>query len=102
MSWVLTSKRAHESGNWSCSRFWSAESGGDIISELFLIFENRIRVGDVAIINGTGGAVVQVNLRTTVLRSVDGTFYQFAINMTHEFSFYVLRSVSVIMKTSIE
>ncbi|NLL12359.1 MAG: mechanosensitive ion channel family protein [Fibrobacter sp.] len=68
----------------------------DIISGLFLIFENRIRVGDVAIINGTGGAVVQVNLRTTVLRSVDGTVHVFPngsinslSNMTQEFSFYV-------------
>jgi len=68
----------------------------DIISGLFLIFENRIRVGDVAIINGTGGQVVQVNLRTTVLRSFDGTVHVFPngsinslSNMTHEFSFYV-------------
>lgn len=68
----------------------------DIISGLFLIFENRIRVGDVAIINGTGGSVVQVNLRTTVLRSLDGTVHVFPngsinslSNMTHEFSFYV-------------
>lgn len=68
----------------------------DIISGLFLIFENRIRVGDVAIINGTGGLVEQVNLRTTVLRSFDGTVHVFPngavnslSNMTHEFSYYV-------------
>ena len=68
----------------------------DVISGLFLIFENRIRVGDVAIINGTGGLVEQVNLRTTVLRSNDGTIHVFpngAINslsnMTHEWSCYV-------------
>lgn len=68
----------------------------DIISGLFLIFENRIRVGDVAIINGTGGLVEQVNLRTSILRSNDGTVHVFpngAINslsnMTHEFSYYV-------------
>lgn len=68
----------------------------DIISGLFLIFENRIRVGDVAIINGTGGSVEQVNLRTSVLRSLDGTVHVFPngsinslSNMTHEFSFYV-------------
>lgn len=68
----------------------------DIISGLFVIFENRIRVGDVAIINGTGGYVEQVNLRTTVLRSLDGTVHVFPngsitslSNMTHEFSFYV-------------
>jgi moderate conductance mechanosensitive channel len=68
----------------------------DVISGLFVIFENRIRVGDVAIINGTGGLVEQVNLRTSVLRGLDGTVHVFpngAINtlsnMTHEFSFYV-------------
>jgi small conductance mechanosensitive channel len=68
----------------------------DIISGLFLTFENRIRVGDVAVINGTGGLVEQVNLRTTVLRSQDGTVHVFPngsistlSNMTHGFSFYV-------------
>lgn len=68
----------------------------DVISGLFVIFENRIRVGDVAIINGTAGFVEQVNLRTSVLRSQDGTIHVFpngAItslsNMTHEYSFYV-------------
>ena len=68
----------------------------DVISGLFLIFENRIRVGDVAIINDTGGLVEQVNLRTTVLRGLDGVVHVFpngAINtlsnMTHEFSYYI-------------
>ena len=49
----------------------------DVISGLFVIFENRIRVGDVAIINGTAGLVEQVNLRTSVLRSFDGTVHVF-------------------------
>ncbi len=68
----------------------------DVISGLFMIVENRVRVGDVAIINGTGGLVEQVNLRTTVLRSQDGTIHVFPngtintlSNMTHEFSYYV-------------
>ena len=68
----------------------------DILSGLFFIFENRIRVGDVAIINGTGGLVEQVNLRTTVLRGLDGTVHVFpngAINtlsnMTYEYSYYL-------------
>lgn len=68
----------------------------DIISGLFFIIENRIRVGDVAILNGTGGLVEQVNLRTTVLRGLDGTIHVFPngsinslSNMTHEFSFYL-------------
>jgi len=68
----------------------------DIISGLFFIIENRIRVGDVAILNGTGGLVEQVNLRTTVLRSLDGTIHVFPngsinslSNMTHDFSYYL-------------
>jgi small-conductance mechanosensitive channel len=68
----------------------------DVISGLFFIFENRIRVGDVAVLNGTGGLVEQVNLRTTVLRALDGTIHVFpngAINtlsnMTYQFSYYV-------------
>ena len=68
----------------------------DVISGLFFIIENRIRVGDVAILNGTGGLVEQVNLRTTVLRALDGTIHVFPngsitslSNMTHEFSYYL-------------
>ncbi|MGA1874996.1 MAG: mechanosensitive ion channel domain-containing protein [bacterium] len=68
----------------------------DIISGLFMIVENQVRVGDVAILNGTGGLVEQVNLRTTVLRGLDGTVHVFpngsintVSNMTHDFSYYV-------------
>lgn len=68
----------------------------DVISGLFLIAENQIRVNDVAVVNGTGGLVEEVNLRTTVLRGVDGTVHVFPngsintlSNMTREFSFYV-------------
>jgi small conductance mechanosensitive channel len=68
----------------------------DVISGLFMLVENQISVNDVAIINGTGGLVEEVNLRTTVLRGLDGTVHIFpngAItslsNMTHEFSYYV-------------
>ncbi len=68
----------------------------DIISGLFFIFENRIRVGDVAIINGTGGLVEQVNLRTVVLRGLDGTVHLFPngginslSNMTYLYSYYL-------------
>ncbi|MBI5014986.1 MAG: mechanosensitive ion channel family protein [Deltaproteobacteria bacterium] len=68
----------------------------DVISGLFLIAENQIRVGDVAVVNGTGGLVEEVNLRTTALRGVDGTVHVFPngsintlSNMTREYSFYV-------------
>jgi small conductance mechanosensitive channel len=68
----------------------------DVIAGLFMLLENQIRVNDVAVINGTGGLVEEVNLRTTVLRSLDGTVHVFPngqintlSNMTREFSFYV-------------
>jgi len=71
----------------------------DVMSGLFMLIENQVRVNDVAIINGTGGLVEEVNLRTTVLRSQDGTVHIFpngAINslsnMTREYSFYVFET----------
>ncbi len=68
----------------------------DVISGMFLLLENQIRVNDVAVLNGTGGLVEAVNLRTTVLRGGDGTVYVFRngaintlANQTHGFSYYV-------------
>ncbi len=68
----------------------------DIISGFFFILENQVRVGDVAIINGTGGLVEKINFRTMVLRDQAGTVHIFpngAItslsNMTNEWSAYV-------------
>jgi small conductance mechanosensitive channel len=40
----------------------------DLVSGFFLILENQVRVGDVAIINGTGGLVEAISFRTIVLR----------------------------------
>jgi small conductance mechanosensitive channel len=69
----------------------------DIISGFFLILENQIRVGDVARINGLGGLVEDIRLRTVQLRGLDGTVHVIpngAINeisnMTKDFSFYVI------------
>jgi moderate conductance mechanosensitive channel len=68
----------------------------DVISGMFMLVENQVRVHDVAIINGTGGLVEEINLRTTVLRSQDGVVHVFPngtitslSNMTREFSYYV-------------
>lgn len=68
----------------------------DVISGFFMILENQIRVGDVAIINGTGGLVEAINFRTTVLRDLSGTVHFFPngtvttlSNMTTEWSAYV-------------
>lgn len=69
----------------------------DIISGFFLILENQVRVGDVAAINGTGGLVEQINLRTIVLRDLEGTVHVFPngaintlANRSKEFAFAVL------------
>lgn len=69
----------------------------DVISGFFMIFENHLRVGDVAVIEGTGGIVEAINLRTTVLRDLEGTVHVFpngsfsrVSNRTKEFSYYVI------------
>jgi small conductance mechanosensitive channel len=69
----------------------------DIISGFFLIVEDQVRVGDVAIVNGTGGAVEQINLRTIVLRDLEGTVHvipngeiRTLANRSKEFSYYVM------------
>jgi small conductance mechanosensitive channel len=69
----------------------------DIISGFFLILENQVRVGDVAAINGTAGLVESINLRTIILRDIEGTVHVFpngAINTlsnrTKDFSYYVV------------
>src|ERR671912_510318 len=47
----------------------------DLIGGFFLILENQIRVGDVVAINGIGGLVEAINLRTTILRDEEGTVH---------------------------
>jgi small conductance mechanosensitive channel len=68
----------------------------DIISGIFIILENQIRVGDVAQVNGTGGLVEKINFRTIVLRDLGGVVHIFPngtvstlSNLTKEWSAYV-------------
>jgi small conductance mechanosensitive channel len=68
----------------------------DVIAGFFFILENQVRVGDVAVINGTGGLVEKINFRTIVLRDQAGVVHVFPngtvttlSNMTHEWSAYV-------------
>ncbi len=68
----------------------------DIISGFFIILENQIRVGDVAVINGTGGLVEKIQFRTTILRDLAGVVHIFPngsittlSNLTNEWSAYV-------------
>ncbi len=68
----------------------------DVLSGLFMIIENQIRVGDYATLNGTSGLVEAINLRTTALRGLDGSLHIFPngtintlSNLTHNFSYYL-------------
>jgi small-conductance mechanosensitive channel len=69
----------------------------DLIAGFFLTLENQVRVGDVAVINGTGGLVEEINLRTIVLRDGDGAVHIFPngsierlSNQTREFAYAVV------------
>lgn len=73
--------------------FGAQELVRDVISGFFILLENHIRNGDVAIINGTGGLVEAIGLRTIVLRDVSGVVHVFQngkistlANMTKEWS----------------
>ncbi len=69
----------------------------DLVSGFFLILENQIRVGDAAVINGTGGLVESISFRTVVLRDQAGVVHVFPngsiktlSNMSKDWSAYVL------------
>src|SRR5687768_8139684 len=69
----------------------------DVISGFFLILEDQVRVGDVAQVNGQGGLVEEVNLRTIVLRDEQGAVHIFPngevktlANQSKDFSYYVI------------
>jgi small-conductance mechanosensitive channel len=69
----------------------------DVIAGFFLVMEDQVRVGDVAVVNGTGGLVETVTFRTIVLRDLAGTVHTFPngsvttiANMTKGWSGYVV------------
>jgi len=57
--------------------FGAQELVRDYISGFFMLLENQVRAGDVAIINGTGGLVERIELRTISLRDFSGTVHIF-------------------------
>lgn len=68
----------------------------DFIAGFFFILENQVRVGDVALINSTGGLVEKVNFRTIVLRDLGGVVHVFPngtvstlSNLTNDWSAYI-------------
>jgi len=65
----------------------------DYLHGFFIIMEDWYRVGEVAIISGTGGLVENVTLRRTILRDLNGTMHIFpnskvesVSNMTRDWS----------------
>jgi small conductance mechanosensitive channel len=76
----------------------------DLVSGFFLLLENQIRVGDMAIINGNQGIVEAVTFRTVVLRDQAGAVHVFPngsinalANTTMDWSAYVV-DVSVVYR----
>jgi len=77
--------------------FGAQELVRDYISGFFMLLEDQVRVGDVAIINGTGGLVEKIELRTITLRDLSGVVHIFQngkvnsiSNMTKQWSAIVL------------
>jgi small conductance mechanosensitive channel len=77
--------------------FGAQELVRDFITGFFILLENQIRTGDVAIINGTGGLVERIEMRTVTLRDFSGVVHVFQngkintlSNMTKEWSAVVL------------
>lgn len=69
----------------------------DVISGFFIVLENQVRVGDVAVVNGTGGLVEAITFRTIVLRDLAGVVHVVPngaittlANMTKGWSGYVI------------
>jgi small-conductance mechanosensitive channel len=69
----------------------------DIIAGLFVIAEDQVRIGDAALINGINGTVEEINLRTIVLRDIEGTIHiigngeiRTLANKSRDFSYYVI------------
>lgn len=53
----------------------------DFLSGIFIISENQYRVGDIIEIEGFGGTVERIGIRSTVIRDVDGNVHFFPNGM---------------------
>jgi len=69
----------------------------DVISGFFLILEDQVRIGDLARVNGIAGIVEQINLRTIVVRDVEGAVQVFPngtittlANLSKQFAFAIV------------
>lgn len=69
----------------------------DVITGIFILAEDTVNIGDVAKINGIGGLVEGMTIRTIRLRDLSGVVHTIPFgsineisNMTKDFSFYLL------------
>lgn len=88
--------------------FGAQELVRDFISGFFILLENQVRTGDVAVINGTGGLVEKIELRTITLRDFSGVVHVFQngkidslSNMTKEWSAMVF-DIGVAYKENVD
>ena len=80
----------------------------DVIAGLFVLIEDQYAIGDVVELAGVSGTVVEIRLRTTVLRGLDGSVYHIpngavrvATNLTYEYSSVVI-DVAVAYEESLD
>ena len=88
--------------------FGAQELVRDYISGFFMLLEDQLRAGDVAVINGTGGLVENMGLRTISLRDFSGTVHIFQngkisslSNMTKDWSAMVF-DIGVAYKENVD
>ncbi|MGE4289134.1 MAG: mechanosensitive ion channel family protein [Salinivirgaceae bacterium] len=88
--------------------FGAQELVRDFISGFFILLENQIRNGDIAIIDGVEGVVEHIELRTITLRDFSGVVHIFQngkisslANMTKEWSAINLR-IGVAYKENVD
>jgi moderate conductance mechanosensitive channel len=88
--------------------FGAQELVRDYISGFFMLLEDQLRTGDVAVINGTSGLVEKIELRTITLRDFYGTVHIFQngkistlSNMTKDWSAMVF-DIGVAYKENID
>ncbi len=77
--------------------FGAQELVRDFISGFFILFDDQIRSGDIAVVDGTQGLVEKIELRTITLRDASGVVHIFQngkinnlSNMTKEWSAIIL------------
>jgi small conductance mechanosensitive channel len=71
----------------------------DWLGGFFLLLEDQIRIGDAVVINGIGGVVEEINLRTVLVRAENGAVHVIPnggitslANMARDYAYYVFEA----------